>query len=77
MVPHILPSRSKRGINIAVATDTEAVKVDRRENGGRELSHVWIVKDFDVRQLTSDKGVIEIDPAIVSSGHIGIRNTAA
>jgi hypothetical protein len=27
------------------------------------------VKNFDVRQLTSDKGVIEIDPAFVSAGH--------
>ena len=56
-------------INVAVATDVESVDVARGENGGRELSHVWVVKNFDVRQLTSRKGVIEIDPAIVSSGH--------
>ncbi len=59
-------------INIAVATDAESVEVARGENGGRELSHVWVVKNFDVRQLTGDKGVIEIDPAIVSVGHTRI-----
>ena len=59
-------------INIAVATDVESVEVARGENGGRELSHVWVVKNFDVRQLKSDKGVIEIDPAIVSVGHTRI-----
>ena len=56
-------------INIAVATDSESVNVARGENGGRELSHVWVVKNFDVRKLTSDKGVIEIDQALVIPGH--------
>jgi hypothetical protein len=55
-------------INIAVASESESVNVVRGENGGRELSHVWVVKYFDFRDVTSDKGVIEIDAAFVSPG---------
>jgi len=58
-------------MNVAVATERECVTVVRGENEGCRLSHVWVVKYFDVRTLTK-KGVIEIDSAYVVPGHTRI-----
>ncbi len=56
-------------LNIAVATDSETVSVARGENGGRKLSHVWVVKNFEVVPLTSAEGTFEIDLSLVKTDH--------
>jgi hypothetical protein len=56
-------------LNIAVATDSELVSVSRGENGGRKLSHVWVVKSLQVIPLSSRDGTFEIDSAFVKRKH--------
>ncbi len=56
-------------LNIAVATDLETVSVGRGENGGRKLSHVWVVKSFQVIPLGSRDGTFEVDQAFVKQKH--------
>ena len=56
-------------LNIAVATDAESVSVSRGENGGRKLSHVWVVKSLQVIPLSSRDGTFEIEPASVKRMH--------
>lgn len=55
-------------INLTVASQTESVKVVRGENGGRELSHAWVVKQFDVRPLSSRSRTFLFDAKNVISG---------
>ena len=52
-------------LNIAVATDLESVTVARGENGGRKLSHVWVVKNLQVLPLNSLEGTFRIDQSFV------------
>ena len=56
-------------LNIAVATDSETVAVSRGENGGRQLTHVWVVKSLQVIPLNSREGTIKIDPKSVKQDH--------
>ena len=56
-------------LNIAVATDLETVSVGRGENSGRKLSHVWVVKSFQVIALSSPEGTFEIDHSFVKPKH--------
>lgn len=55
-------------IIIAVASESEFVKVVRGENGGRELSHAWVVKRLDVRPLSEQNHRFEFDAAIATPG---------
>lgn len=55
-------------INFAVASQSESVKVVRGENGGRELSHAWVVKHFDVRPMNSKSRTFQFDASTVTSG---------
>ena len=61
--------RAGEVLNIAVATDMESVSVARGENGGRKLSHVWVVKGFQVIPLSSLEGTFEIDQSFVKQKH--------
>ena len=55
--------------NIAVATDLESVSVPRGENSGRKLSHIWVVKSFQVIPLDSLKGTFEFERSFVKPKH--------
>lgn len=51
-------------LNVALTRDKETMKVARGENGGQELSHVWIVYSLQTLPLKS-VGTIEIDGTLV------------
>jgi hypothetical protein len=59
-------------LNVALATDMETVSVRRGENGGRELSHAWVVKSLQVLPLDSSAGTFEISPELVKEKHTRI-----
>ena len=56
-------------LNVAIVTDTETVDVPRGENGGRKLSHVWVVKSLETRPLKDGTGTVEVDAALVQKNH--------
>ena len=56
-------------LNIAIVSERETFNVPRGENGGKKLSHAWVVKSFVTLSLKGPDGVLDLDPKQIKPGH--------
>ena len=56
-------------LNVAIVSEMETIDVPRGENEGKKLSHVWVVKSFEVLSLKEQDGIAQIDTKYIEPGH--------
>jgi len=56
-------------LNVAIVFDIVTIDVPRGENGGKQLSHSWVVKSLEILPLKGQDGVLEIETKLIEPGH--------